>query len=48
MPYNEAVKKPDFQPAQALPLDLSDFLPGIFASFAKCAGFFALIGLLGL
>jgi hypothetical protein len=41
---NKAVKKPDFQPAKAQPLDLSDFLPGIFVSSAKCAGFLTLTG----
>jgi hypothetical protein len=45
---NEVVKKPDFQPTEVRPWDLSDFSPGISASSTKCAAFLALIGILDL
>lgn len=45
---NEVVKKPDFQPTEVRPWDLSDFSPGISASSTKCAAFLDLIGLLDL
>jgi hypothetical protein len=45
---NEVVKKPDFQPTEVRPWDLSDFSPGISVSSTKCAAFLDLIGLLDL
>jgi hypothetical protein len=45
---NEVVKKPDFQPTEVRPWDLSDFSAGIYVSSTKCAAFLDLIGMLNL
>ena len=47
MLYNEAVKKPDFQPAEALLSDRHGLFQRFSLSSAKCAGFLRRIGLQG-